>query len=210
MNEIWEQKFNENKEMWGFNPSLSTLIIKDFFIEKQLKNILIPGIGYGRNAQIFIQNGIKVSGIEISKTAIDLAHKNFGETLKIHHGSVSNMPFNNELYNGIYAYALIHLLAKKDRIKFIQNCYNQLENNGYMVFATITKKAKIYGQGTSSEKDRFEVFDGIKFFFYDLKSIKEEFSNVGMFEVTEIEDVFPFYLIKCKKNIECYELNKEF
>ena len=28
-----------------------------------MKNILIPGIGYGRNAQVFKENGIEVTGI---------------------------------------------------------------------------------------------------------------------------------------------------
>jgi len=29
-----------------------------------LKNILIPGIGYGRNARIFLEQGMAVTGIE--------------------------------------------------------------------------------------------------------------------------------------------------
>ena len=35
----------------------------------KVKDILIPGVGYGRNAKVFIDNGINVTGIEISKTA---------------------------------------------------------------------------------------------------------------------------------------------
>lgn len=48
-----------------------------------VKNILIPGIGYGRNAQVFRENGMSVTGIEISQTAIDLAKKHFGDDLTI-------------------------------------------------------------------------------------------------------------------------------
>lgn len=40
---------------------------KRFFLEKNVKDILVPGIGYGRNAKVFIDNGINVTGIEISK-----------------------------------------------------------------------------------------------------------------------------------------------
>lgn len=199
MNEVWEESFSLNQEMWGFESSKSTIIVNDYFVEKQLKNILIPGIGYGRNAQIFRANGMKVTGIEISKTAISLAHKHFGKELIIHHGSVTDMPFDKVLYDGIYVYALIHLLNKKERLKFIQDCYKQLSNNGYMVFATISKQAQVYKQGTSNEKDQYEVFEGINFFFYDLESIKEEFKDVGLIEITEVDDIFPFYLIKCKK-----------
>jgi len=49
---------------------------------------LIPGIGYGRNAKFFIDNGINITGIEISKTAIDLARQN-GLNISIFHGNVN-------------------------------------------------------------------------------------------------------------------------
>ncbi len=57
--------------------------------------MLIPGFGYGRNAQAFTDKGIDVTGIEISETAINLARKHFGNRLKIYHGDVSEMPFDN-------------------------------------------------------------------------------------------------------------------
>lgn len=199
MKEFWEEAFKNKREMWGFEPAKSTVLTKDFFIEKNIKNILIPGIGYGRNAQIFMENGITVTGIEISKTAIDLAQKHFGNDLFIYHGSVTEMPFDKKLYDGIYCYALIHLLNKKEREKLIQDCYNQLEENGFMVFTTITKKAKIYGQGTCISKDRFEIFGGLNMFFYDRETVQEEFGKAGLLEITEVTDVYPFYLIKCKK-----------
>lgn len=199
MKEFWEEAFKNKREMWGFEPAKSTVLTKDFFIEKNIKNILIPGIGYGRNAQIFMENGITVTGIEISKTAIDLAQKHFGNDLFIYHGSVTEMPFDKKLYDGIYCYALIHLLNKKEREKLIQDCYNQLEENGFMVFTTITKKAKIYDQGTYISKDRFEIFGGLNMFFYDRETVQEEFGKAGLLEITEVTDVYPFYLIKCKK-----------
>jgi hypothetical protein len=37
---------------------------------------LIPGIGYGRNAKLFIDNGLKVTGIEIADSAISIADSN--------------------------------------------------------------------------------------------------------------------------------------
>ena len=40
-------------------------------ITEDVKNILIPGIGYGRNSQIFRDNGILVTGIEISNVVVN-------------------------------------------------------------------------------------------------------------------------------------------
>lgn len=199
MAEFWEKNFIDKKEMWGFEPARSAVLTKDFFLEKELRDILIPGIGYGRNAQVFRENGMSVTGIEISKTAIELAKKNYGSDMTIYHGSVSDMPFDNKKYDGIFCYALIHLLNSNERAKLISNCYSQLAENGYMVFAVVSKRAHIYGLGEFISKDRFEIFGGVKMFFYDKESIHKEFGKTGLVEITEVEDVYPFYLIKCRK-----------
>jgi SAM-dependent methyltransferase len=197
--EFWESAFNEKHEMWGFEPSKSALLTRDFFAQKSVKNILIPGIGYGRNAQIFVDNGIAVTGIEISKTAIEMAEKHYGTDMIIHHGSVTDMPFDDNKYDGIFCYALIHLLDSNERAKLIRDCYHQLSENGYMVFTVISKDAHTYGQGKFVSKDRYEIFGGVKMFFYDIESIHAAFDKTGLFEITEIIENYPFFLIKCRK-----------
>ncbi|WP_379088743.1 hypothetical protein [Pedobacter sp. UC225_65] len=42
--EFWETAFGEKQEMWGFEPSKSAVLTKDFFVEKSIKNILILGL----------------------------------------------------------------------------------------------------------------------------------------------------------------------
>lgn len=207
MTEFWESSFIKNQMMWGFAPSDSAILTKDFFLEKNVKDILIPGIGYGRNAKVFIDNEINVTGIEISKTAIDLAKEN-GLNISIFRGSVTDMPFENKLYEGIFCYALIHLLNKGERDKFIKDCYNQLKPNGYMIFTTISKEAPMYGKGKQLDKDYFETKDGVKMFFYDSDSIKQEFGEYGLVEISEIVEPhknmekkppFPFLMATCQK-----------
>jgi 2-polyprenyl-3-methyl-5-hydroxy-6-metoxy-1,4-benzoquinol methylase len=199
--EFWEKIFNEKQEMWGFEPSHSAVLTTEFFLQKAVKNILIPGIGYGRNAQIFRDNGIAVTGIEISQTAIEMAKKHYGTEMMIYHGSVTAMPYDKCLYDGIFCYALIHLLDSSERTKLIHDCYSQLTENGYMVFTVISKEAHTYGKGKFVSKDRYEIFDGVNMFFYDRESIKEEFSKAGLFEIMDVTENYPFFLIKCKKRL---------
>jgi SAM-dependent methyltransferase len=199
--EFWEEAFKDKQEMWGLNPAKSTVIVNDLFLKNNFKSVLIPGIGYGRNAKLFHDNGMSVTGIEISLTAIDLGKKHFGNKFTFHHGSVTEMPFDNNLYDGIFAYGLIYLLDREERAKFIQDCYNQLSENGLMVFTAITKNASTYGTGSKLSKDRFEMFGGVKIFFYDKESIEKEYGKFGLIEVTEVQENYPFYLIVCRKYI---------
>lgn len=192
MQEFWETNFIEKQTMWGFEPANSAILTKDLFLETKASHILIPGIGYGRNAGIFLENGIKVTGIEISQTAINLAKSKVGLDLNIYHGSVCDMPFDNVQYDGIFCYALIHLLNQHERKKFIRDCYNQLKPGSYMVFITISKQDPKFGKGHRLSKDRYTSIKGANFFFYDADSIKREFGTYGLIDFREIEEPIKF------------------
>lgn len=208
MTEFWETNFKDKQEMWGWEPAGSVRKTFELFKKHEIDNILIPGFGYGRNAKYFIDNGINVTGIEISETAIDIAKKHFDKSIKIYHGSVSSMPFDKEFYDGIFCYSLIHLLNEKERVKLIQDCYNQLKPNGYMIFVTISKSDFRFGQGVEISKNTFEPWKGLTLFFYDSDSIKEDFENYGLVEAEEISEPEidlndkpkqKFWYIVCKK-----------
>jgi SAM-dependent methyltransferase len=188
MTEFWETSFRDKQEMWGWEPADSAIGTLELFKKYGLNKILIPGFGYGRNAKIFTDDGYKVTGIEISETAIELSKKHYGDNIKVYHGSVSSMPFDQELYDGIFCYGLIHLLSAKERLKLIDDCYNQLRPNGYMVFVAISKMDTKYGEGKEIFKDTFETPHGVNLFFYDSDSVETEFGNYGLIEAEEINE----------------------
>ncbi len=210
MAEFWESSFVEKQTMWGFEPSESALAARDLFQEKQLQRILVPGMGYGRNAQLFRENGMDVTGIEISQTAINLAKNHYGESINIHHGSVTDMPYDAVLYDGIFCHALIHLLNQQERSKLLDDCYKQLRPGGYMVFSAVSTRSPNYGTGRQVSRSRFEIMEGVKMFFYDTDSVKQAFGKYGLAEVTEIEEpmknkpgapALKFFLVTCSKQV---------
>jgi SAM-dependent methyltransferase len=188
MTEFWEESFRDKQEMWGQEPADSAVTTAVMFKDLGIKNVLIPGFGYGRNAGPFIDHGMEVTGIEISETAIKLAKKGVGDNIKVYHGSVSSMPFDQVSYDGIFCYALLHLLNANDRMKLIHDCYNQLKPDGWMVFVTLSKKDKRYGQGLEISKDTFETKHGVTLFYYDTESAKEYFGDYGLMEMMEINE----------------------
>ncbi|MFT3739177.1 MAG: class I SAM-dependent methyltransferase [Breznakibacter sp.] len=208
MAEFWESNFKDKQEMWGLEPAGSAITALGLFEKYGLSKILIPGFGYGRNARVFADHGLNVTGIEISGTAIDLAKKHYGDNIRVYHGSVGSMPFDQELYDGIFCYALIHLLSAKERIKLINDCFNQLRPDGYMFFVAISKIDARYGEGKETSKDTFETKHGVNLFFYDYASVTIEFGKFGLVEAIEIQEPAKntgnkppqiFWQIICKK-----------
>jgi SAM-dependent methyltransferase len=210
MREYWETKFKDGGLMWDFQPSDSAIRTLDIFKSSKINQILIPGFGYGRNAGIFIENGFDVTGIEISKSAIELARSN-GINCIIHHGSVTSMPFDEKRYDGIFCYALIHLLNKKERQAFLRSCFNQLKDNGLMIFVVTSTRTSMFEMGRKLSKNRYKISNGLNVFFYDAVSISEEFSQYGLIDYEEIEEPIKFMTgqppiqliyVTCKKQIK--------
>ena len=204
-NEIWEAVFAEKQTMWGLEPTLSAVFAKDYFVQMGVRDVLIPGVGYGRNAKVFLEHGMTVTGIEISETAISLARSQLGLDIPIHHGSVSNMPFDTRQYDGVFCYGLIYLLDAHGRAKLIRDCWAQLASGGFMIFTVISKDAPMYGQGPRLGDDWYEIHPGMKMYFYDANSVEREFVNYGLVEQSKIDEplhngsTFPFINVVCKK-----------
>ena len=204
MTEFWESAFKSNERMWGERPVANALKVLELLKEHRINNVLIPGFGYGRNAKVFHDAGLEVTGIEISATAIERARRKFGKDVRIHHGSVTDMPYDTARYQSIYCYSLIHLLKKSDRKKFIADCYSQLLPGGIMVFVALSINDRRFGEGEEVEKKTFHSPNGLDLYFYDAASVMEEFGDYNLKEAKEINEPITdptekHWMIVCQK-----------
>jgi SAM-dependent methyltransferase len=206
MTETWEATFAAHKTMWGLEPVVSAVFAKAYFERGAVKSVLLPGVGYGRNAKAFLDAGMSVTGIEISETAIGLARSELHLDIPIHHGSVVDMPFDDRVYDAVFCYGLLYLLDASARAKLLRDCYAQLAPGGPMIFTVIAKNAPQYGQGTKLGEDWYEVHPGVPMFFYDAASIERDFGPYGLVEHSVIEEPrhdgsrLPFINIVCRKH----------
>ena len=191
MTEFWEAAFREKQMMWGEGPSRSAVLAAETFAARGAKSVLIPGVGYGRNAKPFLERGMSVTGIEISGSAIALARSNMHLDFPIHRGSVTDMPFGDQMYDGIFCYGLLYLLEDAERAKVLSDCARQLSLAGSMIFTVISKRAPMYGRGSKLGEDRYEILTGVKMFFYDAASIQREFGPHGLVRQSETDEPGP-------------------
>ncbi len=188
MSELWESVYKSNAVMWGEESCDNAIDVLKLFQKNNTKNVLIPGFGYGRNAKLFYENGISVTGIEISKTAIERARKYFKDDVIIHHGSIINMPFDSNKYESIYCYSTIHLLDLDERLKFIEDCFEQLKPNGLMVFTAISINDKRYGEGKEVGEHTYKSSNGLTLYFYNEQSIKKDFASYNIIDLSQIKE----------------------
>ncbi|MCV9387041.1 class I SAM-dependent methyltransferase [Reichenbachiella ulvae] len=204
MSEFWEAAFSSNEKMWGENPTDNSRKVLELFRKHPVRSVLIPGFGYGRNAKVFYEAGMEVSGIEISQTAIARARKYFGEEVILHHGSVADMPFDEARFDAIYCYSLIHLLDPAGRAKLIADSYSQLLPDGLMVFVALSTRDVRYGVGDEIAPHTYLSPHGLQLYFYDEAAIEDAFGNYNIIDrkaINEPEDkpTEKHWMVVCQK-----------
>ncbi len=205
MPEIWDASFREKQLMWGRDPARSALFASELFQRAGVRTVLLAGVGYGRNATPFLDAGMSVTGIEISATAISLARSELHLDFPIHHGSVTEMPFDEQAYDAVFCYGLLYLLDAASREKLLHDCYRQLSPGGLMIFTVVAKEAPMYKRGVQLGEDWYEVHPGVSIYFYDAASIAYEFAPLGLVEQLPMAEPhgagasWPFINIVCRK-----------
>ncbi len=187
MNTFWEERFYEEGRIWGDTPSRTAECAITLFKKAGIRKVLIPGSGYGRNAEAFARAGFDVTGIEISDTALALA-SNSSFAIRYHHGSVLDMPFDDSIYDGIYCFNVLHLFLQDDRTAFLQRCREQLKVGGVLFFAVFSDLEPSYGTGRMVEENTFESKPGREVHYYSTDDLVSEFCGLEVQKTGMIED----------------------
>jgi len=185
MNNYWNKRFINEKLMWGIYPSNVAIECEKVFKENKVKNILIMGIGYGRNGKYFIENGYNVDGVEYSEEAINLGRE-FCPQINFFCGSVLDIELNKK-YDAVFCYSILHLFLKNDRELFLENCKKHCIKGGLIAVSCCSVKDKTFGTGNKVEESTYEIKPGKIMHFYnedemknidrDLEIIKYDYSE---------------------------------
>ncbi|MFX1276090.1 MAG: methyltransferase domain-containing protein [Promethearchaeota archaeon] len=187
MMEYWNKRFLLEGKIWGQEPSKSAFLALKLFKENNIRSILIPGAGYGRNSKLFSDNKFKVTGIEFSKNAYELS-KEYDLNTQFINGNVLDMPLNEEKYDAIYCFNVLHLFLQKNRELFLKKCFYKLKKKGFIFFVVMSEKEKSFGKGKKIEPNTFESKPGRPVHYFTKKDLNEHFKNFQIIISGIIED----------------------
>ena len=172
----WDQRYNAEEKIWGEKPSLTALYALDIFQKAGVKSILVPGSGYGRHTAFFSQAGFRVTGIEISSVAVELARK-FDPVSHFYNASVLEMSDDYGQFDAIYCFNVLHLFLEKQRLSFIQDCAERLKRNGLMFFCVFSENEADFGKGKAVEKNTFETRPGRPAHYFTEDDLRQHFAR---------------------------------
>ncbi|HCU70803.1 MAG TPA: hypothetical protein DIC35_03575 [Candidatus Moranbacteria bacterium] len=125
--------------LWGLEPNKYVVRIPELIKSGKILDI---GAGEGRNSLYLAQKGFDVTGVDISKEAIDKL-LNFSKKNKLNINgivkSITDFEFN-EQYDAIISVATLHLINKDDLFELINKMKKKTKKNGLNLLTVFTDK----------------------------------------------------------------------
>nr|TXF81835.1 class I SAM-dependent methyltransferase [Alkalicoccus halolimnae] len=129
--EVWEKEYRSVDNLWGFTPN-SMLLNYTAFVSKKGK-VLDVGIGEGRNALYFAQQGYEVEGLDISKTAISRCQElseEYNLNIKAEAADIREYDVQKDEYSLIILSNVLNFFSEKDRNEIMTKLKKGLKEDG--------------------------------------------------------------------------------
>ena len=187
MSVFWEERYAAEGAIWGDRPSKSVERAHALFRQLGSQTLLIPGSGYGRNAQFFAGTGYDVTGIEVSKTALAIAQSQSPGCRYIH-ASVLDDVLTGETFDAIYCFNVLHLFLAAERRDMIRRCQRWLRLGGLAFFVVFSEKEATYGRGKAVEPETFETRPGRPAHYFTDADLRAHFADFTVMETGLVAD----------------------
>jgi SAM-dependent methyltransferase len=163
--DYWDSRYANEGFIWGTTPSVTVAKADEVFRAGGCSEIVVPGCGYGRNANFFEKKMYSVTGIDSSQVAIDMARK-FNPKVKFITGSITDMDIPDNSFDGLYAFNLFHYFLATERKFFIKRIFEILRPGGIAFLTMFAEEEKDFKKGAEVEPHTFESSPGhFKHFF---------------------------------------------
>lgn len=167
-------------------------------VKRDVKRILDVGCGNGRHVVFFAEQGFDVSGIDISKEAIEiaktwLAKRELKADLKV--GDIEKLPFDNEHFDVVISTEVLDHISFLKSKKVMNEIRRVCVTNGYIFITLRSTEDSEFGRGKKVDHNTFVLQKGyekeIIQHYFDLEEIKDLLEGFKVFDMEIYEQRFP-------------------
>lgn len=174
----WEREYKKSTFLTKENKPQSDVVrfvkwLKDEEVSLVGKKVLDLGCGIGRNSYYFAELGSEVTGIEISKTALDIAKANINKDGKqiyaiayIKQSMGEKFDFPDESFDILLDVTSSNSLTENEREVYLSECNRVLKKGGVFFTKALCK------DGDMNAKELIKKFPGKEKDTYTLPDIR--------------------------------------
>lgn len=187
MKPYWDRRFQEGSRIWGDSPSNTAKYACGLFLKNSVRNVLVPGSGYGRNTKEFSSAGMSIVGVEVSEAAFALSRV-YDPLSIFYNASFLDVKLDRHMFDAVYCYNVLHLFREKERIDLVEKCMSLLRADGFAFFVGFSEEEKSYGKGVQVEENTFESKPGRPVHYFTREDLHFHFRKWETIEEGIVED----------------------
>lgn len=195
-----KKKWNEDESYWDayyqdqFTKSGGTVQAPSLFAHAMLENYMKKGnslvelgCGNGRDSLYFAENGMNVTGIDVSEVAIrELQRRNTNHCIFICDDFVNAEAIYQIQYDYCYSRFTLHAINEEQETQILDKAYKMLKPDGYLFIEARSVHDEKFGKGQEVEKNAY-IYDGHYRRFIDPAELKSKLENIG-FGIVEMDE----------------------
>jgi SAM-dependent methyltransferase len=190
----WNEVFAGEAAFFGKEPSELARISLDLFRKEGVRSVLELGCGQGRDTFLFARNGLEVTALDYSETAIaaisgKAMDPEFSSRVHARTCNVKEpLPFPDESFDACYSHMLLCMeLSTAEIASILRETHRLLKPGGLAVYSVRSNFDKHYRTGSHLAEDIYEI-GGFVVHFFSEKKVRKLARGYEILEIGRLEE----------------------
>ena len=173
---FWDERFRREGHIWGDTPSVVAPAVARFFRAHDLRRVCIPGCAYGRHCLYFARLGFRVVGLDVAVAGLTMAARGArgaGMLVSLAGGDALQLPFRPGIFDGLFAFNLLHLFLAPDRARCLAEWFRVLRPGGWACFTAFATEDASCGKGRLVETNTFDDRGGRPAHYFTAEEVRD-------------------------------------
>lgn len=190
----WNEVYGSKPDFFGEGPSDCARMALDLFRKNRVGSVLELGCGQGRDSLLFARNGLEVTAVDYSETAVSALSERAGSLglSSLVRTRICNLkeplPFADRTFDACYSHMLLCMELTIAEITFIlREVHRLLRPGGIVVYSVRSNFDRHFRTGRHIAEDIYEV-GGFVIHFFDQQKINKLAGGYRIQAIERIEE----------------------
>ena len=188
--DAWDSFYSKNRRPWRGVSDIGDVPFPPG------SKVLEVGCGNGKTVLALTKKGFRVTGVDFSKSAIDMCRETIPSSGDFLCASVTNLPFEDSSFDGVVAFHVFEHLTADEMTEAVRELSRILTSGSHILLKCFAKGDMRSEKGEEVDGSTVIRGNGILYHYFDEDELKNYFSSFECISISTKEDRTRFGAIR--------------